>query len=249
MKINSDNTLGEIVSENYQAAAVFEKYQLDFCCHGQRSLSEASQAKNLDVESILAELDQLSERATGNDSEQSGGVPAGLQNWPLDLMADYVEKTHHRYVTKQIPVINQYLDKIVQVHGQRHPELATIREIFHETAGELSMHMKKEELMLFPFIRKMTSASINGVQIAPPAFGHIANPVNAMVADHDAEAERSARIRELCNDYKAPQDACNTYRLSFRLLQDFEADLHAHLHIENNILFPKSIALEPSVLS
>lgn len=111
------------------------------------------------------------------------------------------------------------------------------------------MHMKKEELMLFPFIRKITIASLSGAKVAPPPFGSIANPVNAMLADHEAEGERSAKIRSLCDDYIVPEDACNTYRLTFQLLHDFEKDLHQHIHIENNILFPKAIELEPAVLS
>ena len=247
MQITKETILGDIVAENYQTAAVLEKYQLDFCCHGMRSLAEACMAQNLDADRIAGELQQtIDQNFTVND--QATGVPAGLKDWPLDLMADYVEKKHHRYVTRQTPVIEGYLNKIVQVHAGRHPELAEIRDIFLETAGELAMHMKKEELMLFPFIRKITMASVSGAKIAPPPFGSIANPVNAMLADHDAEGQRSQKIRQLCNDFNAPEDACNTYRLTFKLLQEFEQDLHQHIHIENNILFPRSIALEPDVL-
>lgn len=248
MQIHKETVLGDIVAENYQAAAVLEKYQLDFCCHGARSLAEACLAQALDTEVVAAELQQVIDGKTTSDN-QASGVPAGLKDWPLDLMADYVEKTHHRYVTAQTPVIEGYLNKIVQVHGDRHPELEQIRAVFLETAAELAMHMKKEELMLFPFIRKITTASVSGAKLAPPPFGSIANPVNAMLADHEAEGERSAKIRSLCNDYVAPEDGCNTYRLTFQLLQDFEKDLHQHIHIENNILFPRSIELEPSVLS
>lgn len=248
MQINKQTTLGDIVAESYQTAAILEKYQLDFCCHGSRSLAEACQATNLDMEKITTELQHALD-GTNSDRDERAGVPANLKDWPLDLMADYVEKMHHRYVTRQTPVIKNYLDKIVQVHGMRHPELAEIRSIFQQTAGELAMHMKKEELMLFPFIRKITIASLSGAKAAPPPFGSIANPVNAMLADHEAEGERSAKIRSLCNDHIAPEDACNTYRLTFQLLHDFEKDLHQHIHIENNILFPKAIELEPAVLS
>jgi len=248
MKIDKQTPLGDIVAENYEAASVLEKYQLDFCCHGSRSLAEACLEKGLDTESVAAELQQATQGRT-NDNSGASGVPAGLKDWPLDLMADYVEKTHHRYVTRQTPVIEGYLNKIVQVHGARHPELKEIQALFQQTAGELALHMKKEELMLFPFIRKITMASVSGARIAAPPFGSIANPVNAMLADHDAEGQRSAKIRALCSDYLAPEDACNTYRLTFELLRDFESDLHQHIHIENNILFPKAIQLEPSVLS
>jgi len=248
MQILKSTILGDIVAENYQAAAVLEKYQLDFCCHGARSLAEACLAKNLDTDKVVQELQQTID-GEGVQNSAEPGVPKGLKDWPLDLMADYVEKTHHRYVTRQTPVIEGYLNKIVQVHGDRHPELTEIREIFQQTAGELAMHMKKEELMLFPFIRKIATAAASGAKIAPPPFGSIENPVNAMLADHEAEGERSARIRALCNDYTPPADGCNTYKLTFQLLEAFEKDLHQHIHIENNILFPRAIQMEPTVLS
>lgn len=247
MQILKETILGDIVAENYQTAAILESYQLDFCCHGSRSLAEACLQRQLDTEKIISELQQV---VDGHQVKTNApGVPIDLKDWSLDLMADYVEKKHHRYVTKQTPVIEGYLNKIVQVHGSRHPELAEIRDIFHQTTGELAMHMKKEELMLFPFIRKITMASISGAKISPAPFGSISGPVNAMLADHDEEGARSAKIRSLTNDFQAPDDACNTYRLTFKLLEEFEQDLHQHIHIENNILFPKAIELEPSVLN
>lgn len=248
MYLNKETTLGDIVAENYKTAAVFENHQMDFCCHGGRSLAEACAEKELSVDTIIEELQTA---LTAGDTEtaetNSAGMPQGIKQWPLDLMADYVEKKHHRFVSEQIPVIEGYLQKIVQVHGTQHPELEKVQNLFKETAGELAMHMKKEELMLFPYIRKMTQASVSGRKIEKPGFGSIANPINAMLADHEAEGERSAGIRNLTGNFQTPADGCNTYQLTLKLLADFEADLHQHIHIENNILFPKSIELEKTI--
>lgn len=244
MQINQNTTLGEIVAENYQAAAIFDKFQMDFCCHGNRSLHEACQEKKVPVEEVLAAV----QAATQSNEPDTTGVPRDIKDWPLDLMADYVEKKHHRYVTQQIPEIEAYVIKINKVHGHHHPELAAVQQIFQETAGELTMHMKKEELMLFPYIRKMVQAKISGRPVTPAPFGSIANPVNAMLADHEMEGERSARLRELTNNFQAPADGCNTYRLTFKLLEAFEQDLHQHIHIENNILFPGAIIFESTAL-
>lgn len=240
MQINQNTKLGDIVAENYNAASIFDKYQLDFCCQGDRSIEQACKAQNLPLEEIMEEV----RASTQSSNSDVAGMPTDIKAWPLDLMADYVEKKHHRYVTQQIPVIEAYLDKIVRVHGGNHPELATVREIFQETAGELTMHMKKEELMLFPYIRKMVLAKISGRKLDPPPFGSISNPVNAMLADHEMEGARSAKLRALTNGFQTPADGCNTYRLTWRLLEDFEKDLHQHIHIENNILFPRAIELE-----
>lgn len=240
MQINPNTTLGEIVAVNYQAATIFDRYQLDFCCHGNRSIEEACQAQQLPLDEILAAVLTSTQSPVADATD----VPAGLKDWPLDLMADYVEKKHHRYVTQQIPLIEAYVDKINKVHGGNHPELAEVQQVFQETAGELTMHMKKEELMLFPYIRKMILAKISGRKLDPPPFGSIANPVNAMLADHEMEGARSAKLRALTNNFQPPADGCNTYRLTWKLLEEFEKDLHQHIHIENNILFPRAISFE-----
>jgi regulator of cell morphogenesis and NO signaling len=162
----------------------------------------------------------------------------------LDLLTDYIEKKHHRYVEAQIPVLNQYLAKLCRVHGDRHPELYKIKEHFIQSAGELTMHMKKEELVLFPFIRKMVRAKHQNTPLDLPHFGTVQNPIQTMMKEHDNEGERFRQIAALSRGYAPPADACNTYRVTFSLLQEFEKDLHLHIHLENNILFPKAQALE-----
>jgi len=184
-------------------------------------------------------LDQLNTvLATKNDA----GID--FKSWPLDLLADYIEKTHHRYVEEKIPVLLQFLDKLNKVHGERHPELFEINELFKGCAGELTQHMKKEELILFPFIKNMVKASINHQFIQEPSFGTVENPIAMMMEEHDAEGERFRKIVLLTNNYTVPSDACSTYRVTFAMLQEFEQDLHKHIHLENNILFPKAMALE-----
>jgi regulator of cell morphogenesis and NO signaling len=162
------------------------------------------------------------------------------QSWPLDLLADYIEKKHHRYVQDKTLEIQPYLDKICRVHGEHHPELFEIKNEFNASAGELAAHMKKEELILFPFIRKMVKAKQENSNVEAAHFGTVKNPIQMMMDEHTVEGNRFRRIEELSNNYTPPQDACNTYRVSFALLKEFEQDLHLHIHLENNILVSKS---------
>lgn len=169
----------------------------------------------------------------------SGGSVVDYRDWPIDLLADLIEKKYHRETTRQIEAIKGYLEKVCRVHGDVHPELFDIQALFEESSGELTMHMKREELVLFPFIRKMVQ---NG---KPPmmAFGTLDNPIRALTHDHEAEGRRFSRIAELTGNYTAPEDGCQTYRLTFHLLKEFESMLHFHIHLENNLLFPQALVM------
>jgi regulator of cell morphogenesis and NO signaling len=236
-----EKTIGQLVAEDYRTAQVFKGHKIDFCCKGNRTLSEVSTKKGLDLEALLEELASV-------QSKVREDLP-DFKTWPLDLLADYIEKKHHRYVEKQIPVLQQYLNKLCKVHGSRHPELFNILEEFNTSARELAMHMKKEELVLFPWIRKMVAGPTGTDTMEAPHFGTVGNPIQMMMQEHDNEGERFRKISDLSNAYTPPADACNTYRVAFSLLQEFEEDLHRHIHLENNILFPKSEQLEKSVLN
>ncbi len=236
MKINESNIIGEIVAKDYRAASVFKNHAIDFCCNGNRSIADACAERELDANIVLEELN---EALTQNSAETTD-----FNSWPLDLLADYIEKKHHRYTETKITEIKPYLEKIVKVHGDKHPELIEISEIFNHSAGELTMHMKKEELVLFPRIRKMVDAESHKTEIPPAHFGTVQNPIAMMMREHEDEGENFRKIRALSHDYTAPADACNTYRVTFALLNEFEEDLHKHIHLENNILFPKAIELE-----
>jgi regulator of cell morphogenesis and NO signaling len=232
--------IGEWVAEDFRTAAVFSKYKIDFCCNGNRSITEACAKKAINSDALLLELEQVT-NTTRNET-------IDYKSWPLDLLIDYIEKKHHRYVSEKIPVLKQFLNKLCKVHGERHPELVTINELFTASAGELTMHMKKEELILFPFVKKLVKANIEGNLVNSPQFETVENPIAGMMKEHDNEGARFREIAKLTNDYTPPSDACNTYKVTFAMLQDFEKDLHLHIHLENNILFPKAIILEAQTL-
>ncbi|MDR2235008.1 MAG: iron-sulfur cluster repair di-iron protein [Chryseobacterium sp.] len=227
--------IGDIVAEDFRTAAVFKRHGIDFCCKGGRTIEEACNSKKLNPEEVYQEIENL---------PKSEGNSIDFNSWPLDLLADYIEKTHHRYVEEKTPVLLAFLDKLCKVHGAGHPELLEINKLFHESARDLGAHMKKEELILFPFVRNMIKARSSGAPLPRPAFGTVENPVHMMKHEHTAEGDRFRKIAEITGEYTPPADACNTYRVTFAMLQDFENDLHRHIHLENNILFPKAIRLE-----
>ena len=229
-----------MVAKDYRTASVFKKYSIDFCCQGNRTIEEACEKKNIDTKKVLEDLVAMMEAKSESTTD--------YQSWPLDLLADYIEKKHHRYVQEKTLEIQPYLDKICKVHGERHPELLKIKEEFNASAGELAAHMKKEELILFPFIRKMTQAKMDNIKVDAAHFGTVINPIQMMMDEHTVEGNRFRKIEELSNNYTPPQDACNTYRVSFSLLKEFEQDLHLHIHLENNILFPKAIEIEKELI-
>lgn len=234
MMITEKKVIGELVAEDYRAAEVFAKYGIDFCCKGNQSIADVCEKKKIDVSAILHDLTEIVKPADKSNTD--------FQSWPLDLLADYIEKKHHRYVQDKTPAIQQYLTKVCQVHGKMHPELKEILDNFNESAQMLAAHMKKEELILFPYIRKMVAARENEVLV--PHFGTVQNPIDMMKNEHTVEGDRFRRISELSNNYTPPEDACNTFRVTYSLLKEFESDLHLHIHLENNILFPKAIAME-----
>ena len=238
--MKGNQIIGELVAKDYRTASVFKKYSIDFCCQGNRTIEEACEKKNIDTKKVLEDLVAMMESKSESTTD--------YQSWPLDLLADYIEKKHHRYVQEKTLEIQPYLDKICKVHGERHPELLKIKEEFNASAGELAAHMKKEELILFPFIRKMTQAKMENIKVDAAHFGTVINPIQMMMDEHTVEGNRFRKIEELSNNYTPPQDACNTYRVSFALLKEFEQDLHLHIHLENNILFPRAIEIEKEII-
>lgn len=240
MNITKETIVGVLVAQDYRTASVFKQNGIDFCCNGNRSIEEACSQKQKDAGDLIQRLEEVTAQNTDASS-------VDFNSWPLDLLADYIEKKHHRYIERKIQEINPFLNKVVTVHSDRHPELIEIEKLFIESAGELTTHMKKEELMLFPFIRKMVTAQQSGT-VAHAPFGTVQNPIQMMMHEHNTEGERFRKIAELTCDYTSPQDACNTYRVTYALLKEFEDDLHRHIHLENNILFPKAIELEQTLV-
>lgn len=240
MVITEQSIIGDLVAKDYRYATVFQNNKIDFCCQGNRTIEEACASKRKDIDKLLA---QLTDVATFNDS-----AATDFNSWPLDLLADYIQKKHHRYVESRITEIKPMLAKIVEVHGAMQPELVEVEKLFLESAGELTAHMKKEEFILFPFVKKLVHASEEKTELTPGQFGTVASPVAMMMDDHAVEGERFRKIAELSDDYTPPKGACTTYKVTYSLMKEFEQDLHLHIHLENNILFPKAVELEKTLV-
>lgn len=234
MEIDLNTKVGDIVRSNFKAAQIFETNQIDFCCGGGISLQEACKKRQLAPEAIITELEKVI-----NSSDPDSKY---FDNLALDKLCDYIENRHHSYVSETNPFLQTKLEKLCEVHGLHHPELFEIRELFEATAANLTMHMKKEELMLFPAIR--TLVKLQNAEMHEDALSlHIAQMIQVMNDEHQAEGERLERIETLSSGYSCPPDACNTYRVTYETLKEFQRDLHRHIHLENNILFIKALDL------
>ena len=227
-------TVGEIVATDFRTASVFEQFGIDFCCGGRRLVAEACRAADVDPEIVRRALTALPPPVTVDDSTD-------MTRWPVDRLIHHIVSTHHAYIREVLPTITQHLAKLVHVHGARHHELSHISNSFDTLGGELQQHMLKEEHVLFPYIRELSAA--NGWRNACP-FGTVQNPIRMMEREHQAAGDELQVIRELTGGYTPPTDGCTTYRVCFAELAHFERDLHRHVHLENNVLFPKAVALE-----
>lgn len=231
-------TIGSIVAANYRTAEVFSKMGIDFCCKGGRSIAEVCAQKGIEPSILVEALWEAMH-------DETKPVDGELQAWSATELAQYIEKQHHHYVREATPVLAAYLKKVAAVHGDRHPELREIFALFTESTVELLNHMIKEETILFPAIKRMESVLLRGETLDKPFFfGTVENPIAMMRHEHETEGDRFAKMATLSNNYTPPEDACNTYKVAFAKLREFEADLHRHIHLENNILFHKAVALE-----
>jgi regulator of cell morphogenesis and NO signaling len=230
-------TIGEIVANDYRTASVFDRFGLDFCCGGKRTLAEACRSQGVDPAAVVSALP-----ASDEPPAESRGMPDAT--WTVDALAAYIVTTHHRYVREQAPVIASRLAKLVMVHGARHPELQTIAAHFGEVVDELHVHMRKEEELLFPYMCALAVAHRDGLAAPPNLFGTVRNPIRMMEAEHNSAGHELALIRELTRDYEVPADGCTAYRVGFEEMAAFDRDLRMHIHLENNVLFPKAVALE-----
>ncbi|MBL0331223.1 MAG: iron-sulfur cluster repair di-iron protein [Bacteroidetes bacterium] len=233
---SSETTIGELVAKDFRKAEIFKKYNLDFCCGGKKTVTQACNEQKVDYMAVEKELSILDMVKTTPSQK--------FDEWNLDFLVDYILNTHHEYVKKAIPLLIEYTSKVAKVHGDNHPEVITIAQKFNEAAEELNGHMSKEEQILFPYIKKLVLAKSNKLQTPNTAFGTIKNPIHMMEVEHDVVGDIFKEIRELTNNYMPPEDSCATYKVSYLKLKEFEEDLHQHIHLENNILFPKSILLE-----
>ncbi len=239
METIDKKTVAEIVSENIKTADIFKKNGIDFCCGGNVNVKQVCKKKGVDFDALLEELIRVNDIV----------LPAqDFNNWELDFLCDYITNTHHKYVKEASILLIQYADRVADVHGHHYSEVIEINKLAHLIVNELKSHMQKEETILFPFIKKMVSAKKNGVALEKPAFGTISNPINMMEKEHSDVGGSLKAIAMYSNDFTPPAEACNTFKALYSKLEEFQNDLFQHIHLENNILFPKAMVLENELL-
>ena len=238
MSVSTAKTVRELALEFPQTTRIFERLGIDYCCGGHKSLEEACAAANLSAEEVMDSL--LS-------TEREAGAARKDHNWQAEPLADliaHIKTTHHKHTREEIARRGPLLYKVRSVHGQNHAELLDIRGSFRGLSQELSTHMMKEDMVLFPYIVRMEEAVIQKDPVLPPPFGTVQNPVTMMMHEHDSAGEAMRAMRQSSAGYQPPADACIRYQTLYKALADFEADLHQHIHLENNILVPRAIEME-----
>ena len=235
MNIRLEDQLGEIVAHDYRAAAVFKANGIDFCCRGHRTLREAINEKGLLPDTIVKQLETLNDNVRDTAFDYS--------KWKLEHLIDHIIETHHAYVRKQIPVISAYLDQICKAHGKTQPELFEIKSLFAEDAHDLMQHMEAEESIVFPMIRDLAVTPLHLSSPSCVPLNFFQKMISAMENDHVNEGIRWKKIEELTENYKL-QFGCNVAFVTFSLLHEYQENLHFHIHLENNILFPGALELK-----
>lgn len=238
MAVMTTKTVRELAVENPAATRIFEKFGIDYCCGGGQSLEQACERANISSDQVLDTLEM---------SEQQARAEQQIRDWsrePLSELIAHIKNTHHKYTREETVRLAALLQKVCSVHGKNHSELFAIRQTFSGLAQELTTHLMKEEMVLFPFIERMEEAVIQKEPVLPAPFGTVQNPVAMMEHEHDSAGNALRAIRKASNDFTAPDDACVSYQTLYKALAAFEADLHQHIHLENNILFPRAIAME-----
>jgi len=239
MTATLEMTIRDIVANDFRTAAVFQRHGIDFCCKGDRSIQDACRNGRVTAEQVLKDI------AEATATPPTGG--ARFNSWDLSTLTSYIVGNHHSFVRQAMPVLLTHTKKVAAVHGDRHPELPEVARLFNEVAVEMTSHMAKEEQILFPYIVGLEEASrgMGGRPSAP--FGTVRNPIRMMEMEHESAGDAMARIRSLTAGYAIPDGACTTYPVCLQELEAFERDLHEHVHLENNILFPKAARLEAAM--
>jgi regulator of cell morphogenesis and NO signaling len=233
--IDAVATVGEFVAEDYRTAEVFEKYGIDFCCGGKVALSEVCREKGIDPAAIQQEIEAL--QSTPLDRGQNYSA------WEPSFLADYIVNTHHSYLKENLEQIAVYARKVARVHGVNHPEVIEIAEIFDKIATDMAAHLREEEEIFFPAIKRIDAARKAGMEPGMKDLAVIRDSLEKLDKEHTEIGDAVHAIRALSKDYAVPADACNTFMVTYQKLREFEDDLHKHVHLENNILFPKAAGL------
>lgn len=235
MNLNKELKIADVVNDNIKTADIFKKYGIDFCCGGGISIAKACEKNNTNVEQLLSELKSIAHKLIPSQN---------FNKWELDFLIDYIVHTHHSYVLEAIELLDAYSAKVSKVHGENHPPVLEIERLYNQVKNELLQHMQKEERILFPYIKELIKLKKENCPIINSHFGSVRNPINMMNAEHEMAGDKFKEIANLTMNYVPPEWACNTFKALYAKLNEFEQDLHLHVHLENNILFPKAIELE-----
>lgn len=234
-------TVGSVAAKDYRKAEVFKKLGIDFCCGGNTTLKKASEEAGISEEELRSQLD-------GCDLSHTKTFSQDFNKWELDFLTDYIINTHHRYIKETVPVIGDMALKVATHHEKNHPELTNLRINIQRFLEDMLSHIKKEEQALFPKIKQLISNKNNAGEKANLQPGLVKSAVWAMQREHETSGEDLQFFRKLTHDYLLPEDACNSYKFLFEKMKEFEEDLMQHIHLENNILFPKAVQLEDDVV-
>lgn len=236
MNFSTETKVKDIALFNPATRQILEDAGLDYCCGGGKSLDEACLHAGVSSDEILNRLRENSRNITPED-----------QNWiamPLSHLTRHIREKHHQYVREAIRRAQPLLGKVISKHGTNHPELGEIGRLFNEVSREMIMHIQKEEQILFPYIDALEGAASTHEPVEPPFFQTVRNPIHTMMKEHDVAGELVKQIRRLTSDYTAPAGACTSFKAVYEALREFEVDLHQHVHLENNVLFPRAVEME-----
>jgi regulator of cell morphogenesis and NO signaling len=238
--INSETTVRDVALQMPQSTRLFEKLKIDYCCGGNRPLAEACASAGIDVNNVMELLAQVTQF-------NSGDAAVSFQNAPLPELINHIVETHHVFTKSEIDRLQLLVEKVIGAHGGNHPELVRLGELFAQLCAELKPHMFKEEQILFPYIIAMARAAERNQAVPFAPFGTVYNPIRRMMTEHDTAGSILQELRFITSNYKTPADACISYQTLYQALEDLEKDLHQHIHLENNILFPKALDLETTL--
>ena len=236
MNFSTETRVKEIALANPEARRVLEDAGVDYCCGGGKSLQDACLHVGVTADEILNRLRQNAGLAGSIETEWTGA--------PLTDLTRHIRERHHQYVRDAIPRVRALLAKVREKHGAKHREIGEIEKLFGDVGREMTSHMQKEEQILFPYIDALERSANGHGPVEPPFFQTVRNPIHAMMQEHDIAGELVRQIRRASNDYKAPADTCTSHQAAYQELKQFEEDLHLHVHLENNILFPRAVELE-----
>ena len=236
--LSSEMTVREVAVQVPESTRLFETLKIDYCCGGNRSLTEACAAAGVEVDNVMAQLSDMGK------SGASDNATVDFQKLSLTELIAHILETHHVFTRSEMSRIQALAEKVIGAHGANHPELLRVGELFQRLCVDLNPHMLKEEQILFPYIVTMEQAEARHKPVPFPPFGTVQNPIRMMMMEHDTAGDLLRKLREVTSDYRVPADGCISYQTLYRALEALEKDLHQHIHLENNVLFPKAVKSE-----